>query len=163
MSEAQLTMTEFGPVRVIGVSYVGKNQNKEIPQVWEKLVLPRRAEVTRLDSAGAFGICRCKPGATDGSFEYIAGFEATPTAKLPGGMIEASIPRCQYVVFDVPSLAGLGEAWQRISAELPKLAGWETYCGPKGCHCDQAASFEYYPPSFAQDGKLQIYIPVRKA
>jgi hypothetical protein len=59
--------------------------------------------------------------------------------------------------------AELPAAWGRVHALVAAQQEWQPYCGPKGCQCAVHPSFEYYPGSFAQDGKLFVYVPVKKA
>jgi predicted transcriptional regulator YdeE len=156
-------LVQFGPYRVIGARCAGKNENAEFSALWEHDFLPRMQEVVTPEGADfVVGLCRCLPGVTDGSFEYIAAAPATAAAPIPAGMIEAEIAAATYVVFPVSSLAEIMQAWGKIGPWLEAHADWEGYCGPAGCDCATYPSFELYPSTFAQDGKLFIYVPVRK-
>jgi predicted transcriptional regulator YdeE len=163
MPTANLRVVEFGPFRAIGVSCIPKNASEELPQLWKQQIGPRYGEIRKPPHAVALGICRCVPGATDGSFEYIAAFEATADAPIPAGMIEVHLPRCDYAVFEVASLAEVGAAWRGVPAAMAAQHDWEPYCGSNGCQCATHPGFEYYPRTFPKDGRLQVYVPVRKA
>lgn len=161
-------VVEFGPYRVIGMRYVGKNEQGEIPAMWggETGFVARMGEIKT--PAGcpciSFGLCRCLPGATDGSFEYIAALPATPDAPIPAGMVEARIAGGSYVAFPVASLAELMPAWGQLGAWLAAHPEWQAYCGDpvaKTCDCENHPTFELYPAQFATDGKLFIYMPIR--
>lgn len=157
------SLTEFGPYRIIGMNYIGKNENKEIPEFWEHRFLPRMDEVVKpTQNRFAFGVCRCIPGATDGSFEYIAAAETTLDAALPKGMLELTISKCQYAIFAVASLEQLGKAWGDAQAWFGTHPEWENHCGPTGCNCATHPSFELYPPEFDGNGPLYLYFPVRR-
>ncbi len=155
-----LKIVEFGPVRTIGISCVG-SQSAEFSKLWEQDLIPREREIAMPEGGAAYGVCRCIPGATDGSFEYMALVEATEGSPVPEGMVEHRIPGCRYAVFEVAGLSEIGASWQKASAEVEANPEWEAYCSAKGCSCAEAASFEYYPPQFGVDGKLSLYIPVR--
>ena len=92
MSRNEPKIVEFGPYRVIGMRYAGKNEHGEIPALWhgEGGFVFRFSEIKTLPGADiSFGLCRCLPGVTDGSFEYIAALPATSDALIPEGMVEA--------------------------------------------------------------------------
>lgn len=162
---------EFETCRVIGMSYVGKNENKEIPALWDsengflrrmgEVVSPPAAKWKGTDRHPAFGICRCFPGATDGSFEYIAAVPATADAPIPEGMVEATIAAGTYAAFPVPSLDALHAAWQAVGEWQKAHPEWVGYCDNEGCDCVNHPAFELYPPDFGDQGQLFIYVPVR--
>lgn len=156
-------IVEFGPYHAIGMRYVGKNANNEIPKMWEEQFIPRAGEIARPEGpSGAFGVCRCLPGVTDGSFEYIAAFQASEDASVPEGMVAVEVPKGLYAAFEVPSLAQIGQAWHAAPCWFEKSEKWEGRCGPGGCECDEYPCFEYYPPDFDGAGKLYIYMPVKE-
>jgi predicted transcriptional regulator YdeE len=151
-----------GPFRAIGVRYEGKNQNQEVMQLWTQF-LPRCSDISKAENAAAFGICRCLPGVTDGSFEYIAAFQARPDAPVPEGMMGVDIPRGEYLVHKFDSAQGYQQAWQEAAGAVAADAEWTGYCnGPDDCQCATHPCFEYYPPEFRGSGTVYIYIPVRR-
>jgi predicted transcriptional regulator YdeE len=154
---------QFGPVRVIGLSCKGKNENGEFSALWEKFI-PRHCEITTPKDMHLFlGICRCIPGRTDGSFEYIAALSAAEDASVPEGMMVLQIPKCSYVVFPVRNLKEIMQAWQGTRGWLEAHPEWKTYCGPnQPCDCAHYPCFELYPPEFNGTNGLFIYIPVHK-
>ncbi|MEN6544451.1 MAG: GyrI-like domain-containing protein [Armatimonadia bacterium] len=156
-------VVEFGPYRAIGTRYVGKNENREITAMWDRDFLPRMAEVKPPLSGPhlAFGLCRCLPGVTDGSFEYIAAVIAADDAPVPEGMMEATVAGGTYVAFPAESLEVLTEAWQALPQWLAAHPEWEGYCGKDCCDCDTHPSFELYPEDFGEKGKLFVYMPIK--
>jgi predicted transcriptional regulator YdeE len=156
------TVIRFGPYRIVGTPYIGKNENREIPAMWEQQFLPRMAEVAD-PAVGDFsvGLCRCIPDQEPGVFEYIAAVPVSAEAPVPEGMVDALIPDAEYVVFPVASLADLGPVWQQIGPWLEAHPEWQGYCTPAGCDCAHFPAFEYYPSTFGEDGKLFVYVPVR--
>ncbi len=163
---AEPTIIQFGPYRVIGLGYRGKNEHGEIPALWDAQAgLPARlAEIAVPAGANfAVGLCRCIPGATDGSFEYLAALPAAADAPVPPGMMEAFIPAATYAAFPVESLQVLMDRWGQASAWVAAHPEWQAYCGAAGCDCARYPSFELYPPEFTSDGTLFLYLPVRPA
>jgi predicted transcriptional regulator YdeE len=157
-------IVEFGPYRVIGVRYAGKNENAEIKALWDNSFLPRISEIVKPGTGEkiAFGLCRCLPGVTDGSFEYIAAAPASADAPIPDGMVDVQIAACTYVVFPVESLSAIMHAFEQSCSWLESHPEWEAYCSPAGCDCATHPGFELYPESFGVDGKLFVYIPIKK-
>lgn len=155
-------LVKFGPCRVIGARCVGKD-SQEFTALWERDFLPRLGEIMPLAGAqGLFGLCRCLPGASDGSFEYIAAMAVSDDAPIPDSMVEAHIAAADYVIFPVNGLDAVMDAWGRLGPWLDEHPEWEGYCTPAGCDCLTHPSFEYYPPTFGEDGKLSVYMPIRK-
>lgn len=162
MSQGRVEIKEFGPYRIIGLSYTGKNENKEVFQLWERQFMPRRHEIDMPERPGAFGICRCVPGAKDGTFEYVAAVEAKLGAAPPEGMVAVDIPRGDYVVIPVSGLGEVRQAWSTVPEKLSRFTEWEPYCGPGGCECATHPCFEYYTPEFDDGGPMFLYIPVKR-
>ena len=158
----QFEIVEFGPYRIIGASCVGKNENREVPELWEREFMPRMGEIQKPGTYAGFGVCRCVPGFTDGTFEYIAAVEANADAPEPEGMMAVEIPHGEYAEFPVPHLSEIKHAWRSAAEALGASADWEAYCGPAGCECAAHPCFEYYPPDFENDDPLFVYIPVRR-
>jgi predicted transcriptional regulator YdeE len=164
-------IVEYGPCRVIGMRYVGKNEHGEVPALWggESGFIARFGEVVSPPDAKwqdsgrhpAFGLCRCLPGVTDGSFEYLAATVAAADAPLPEGMVEATIPAGQYAAFPVDGLARLREAFGAAQEWLAAHPVWGGYCDREGCDCANHPAFELYPPDFGDDGQMFVYLPVR--
>lgn len=162
----QVKIVEFGPYRAIGMSYRGKNENGEIPDLWmrENGFLKRMHEIDALPGVGSFGICRCIAGVQDGSWEYIAALPAKPDAPIPEGMVEAMIPAGRYAVFTVPNLAGIGQAWTATQEWMAAHQEWKGYCEPvdETCGCIDHPNFELYPPTFNGENELYIYVAIRE-
>lgn len=156
-------LREFGPVRAIGMSYKGQNKNNEVPALWERF-FPRFGEINPpKDLALSFGICRCIPGKTDGTFEYIAARSASPEALVPSGMMEVQIPHGTYAIFPVRNLSEIFQAWNATPGWFSAHPEWQAYCGPGvTCECATHPCFELYPPEFNGTNSFSLLIPVRK-
>lgn len=159
-------VVSFGPYRVVGLRYVGTNAQGEITALWHGPAgLPARLGeiVPAAGEAYCFGVCRCLPGVTDGSFEYLAAAATTRDAPVPPGMVEAWIPAASYLAYPVASLETLQEDWGRAAAWFAAHPEWQAYCGDQGCECATHPSFELYPADFFTTRRLFIYLPVKAA
>jgi predicted transcriptional regulator YdeE len=167
MSQIDPEIVEFGPYRVIGLSCIAKNENGEFAALWggENGFVSRMSEV-KLPEGDRFsvGLCRCVPGVTDGSFEYVAASPATADAPIPDGMIEARISACKHAVFTVNGLAEIMAGWEQVGKWLASQSEWATYCTvAEGgeCDCVNHPFFELYPSDFGTRGVLYIYVPIK--
>jgi predicted transcriptional regulator YdeE len=155
-----MNITSFGPYRTVGMRCAGKNENNEIPALWERF-LARIEELDPAEEAGSFGFCRCIPGATDGSFEYVAATAVTSHSPIPNGMIEVEVPGCEYAVSRVANVADARAAWERAATAV-NSSDRTPYCGVEGCECASHPSFEFYPPDYTDDSPFWVYIPVHR-
>lgn len=135
---------------VVGVMYFGKNENNEIPQVWEKLN-PRYEEIPH-KTGPAYGVCGDLED--DGRFHYLAGFEVSEAEDLPEGMEKWDVPEQQYAIFPC-SLKTIHETYQYIFETWLPQSGYTRAGGP---------DFELYGEAFDMEtGEgLSIYMPVKK-
>ena len=162
MPQSSLQIVEFGPVRAIGMAMRGLPGKSDFAGFWQKGFGSRMGEIQHPKGCMMFGVCRCIPGATDGTFEYVAMMEATADAPVPAGMVEIVLPRCTYAAFAVESYAKFHEAWVGSREALLGQKEWKKFCGPDGCECATHPAFEYYPPDSYKTGKAWVYKPVRK-
>lgn len=85
--------------KAVGYSYIGKNQNGEIGQMWDRFI-PRIDEPKRTDAHTSYGLClMSNPEAKEGEFEYVASVEVTDGQNLPDGMVYREVPSYKYAVF----------------------------------------------------------------
>ncbi len=101
--------------KAVGLSYVGKNQNGEIPQMWGRFV-PRLNEPRRINHAFSYGLCFSEvKDAKEGEFEYVAAVEVADEQGIPAGMVYREVPEHQYAVFTHHGkLETLGETYEYI-------------------------------------------------
>jgi len=107
--------------KAVGVSYIGKNEAGEIPQMWG--VFNRRyKEIKSSDKSCVYGLCFISPIHQDdsvrevqGVFEYIAASEVEDESDIPDGMVFCEVPAYKYAVFThYGKLDKLGETYQYI-------------------------------------------------
>ncbi len=138
---------------VVGMKYRGKNENNEIPQMWQALG-PRVSEIKNIsDDHVAYGISANMDSET-GEFDYVAGFEVSSAEEVPAGMVRFEVPGGRYAVFST-TLPKIGETFQQAyHAWLPQ-SGYQ----PAG-----TAEFELYDEHFDPqdpDSKFDLYIPIK--
>ncbi len=86
-------------MKVVGLSYIGKNENNEIPQLWAEWNA-RSNEIKNQKGFCCYGACFSNPeGAKEGEFEYIACIEVSDVSDVPVGMVVREIPEYKYAVF----------------------------------------------------------------
>jgi predicted transcriptional regulator YdeE/DNA-binding transcriptional MerR regulator len=143
--------------KVIGLSYVGKNEHGEIGQMWGRFN-QRAQEVKEINMKEAFGLCfsTVEGGAKPGEFEYVAGFEVAGRDNLPQGMVYREVPAYKYAIFTHHGkLDALGETYQYIYNTALAQAGLKI-------HPDKF-DMEVYDKDFKlgdDESKFYIYVAV---
>ena len=140
---------------VAGLRYAGKNQNGEIPALWQNDFMPHWAEFTDIKlNDNCYGVCRCLAHISpDAGFEYLAAFEVNSFDNLPDGVVGWEIPAQTYIVMQVNGLENIGSIFDSFYKEwLPNSKDYARADGP---------DFEFYPESFCRDQILYIYFPVQ--
>jgi predicted transcriptional regulator YdeE len=137
---------------VVGLLYHGKNENNEIPGLWEQ-VNPRFDEIkAKVDPPIGYGVC----GSMDdqGAFDYMAGFEVTRVEGVPAGMTSWEVPEQTYAVFPC-TLKTIHDAYQYA---------FQTWLPSSGYQQGEGPDFELYDEEFDHadpDPRLTIYIPIK--
>jgi predicted transcriptional regulator YdeE len=160
MSNVTITPKTFGPYRAIGLSYKVSGGQPDFQGLWQRFMQMAQGLVSK--SVYCFGICRCIPGATDGSWEYIAAGQVSDDAKVPDGLTEVRIAGGEYATTEVQGLSSIGQAWDAMRNAAGSIPGAKAYCGPDGCDCANHPSFELYSPDFEQTQRVGIYVPFRR-
>ncbi|MGD2179429.1 MAG: GyrI-like domain-containing protein, partial [Anaerolineae bacterium] len=71
---------------VVGMKYRGKNEQNEIPEMWEEFG-PRMREIKHVVNPHiAYGVMH-NYDEESGEFDYVAGFEVSSIAEVPEGMV----------------------------------------------------------------------------
>ena len=153
----QPTIKDMPGFIVVGMEYVGKNQHREISQLWE-VFNPRRGEIPHLvQPLVAFGVTGVmRP---DGTFSYLAGYAVSAVEQLPAGMTAVTVPPARYAVFThrgplfgVPH--DLDATYQYIYHSWLPASGFKRANTP---------AFEWYDERFEWDSaesEMDIYIPL---
>jgi DNA-binding transcriptional MerR regulator len=151
-------IVDFPGVTVVGIKYVGKNEQQEIPHMWDGLN-QRWAELQH-PSGLAYGVCRgCTPEeaatAPEGSFAYLAGAEIGADGRVPAGLEAWTVPPGLYAAFAC-TLGTLQDAYAYV---------WQTWLPNSTAYASRPApDFELYPATFEPNGGNQdmfIYIPIQ--
>lgn len=146
---------------IIGMQYIGNNQNGEIPQLWGQW-FPRVPEIKNQAGKHIFyglceclceGECKCGQG---GDFSYIAGIEVISLDEIPEGLVGRTIPAAKYAVFTHKgSLESLQETFGYI---------YGTWLPTSGYTPASTFGFELYDErfdNFSEKSELDIYVPIK--
>jgi AraC family transcriptional regulator len=139
---------------VVGMSYVGNNQNQEIAQLWGQFN-PRSIEIKNILWDAAYGVCIMKEGLEEGAFEYVAGYEVNEVNQLPEGMVARLVPESKYIVFEHKgTLDKLRETYDNVFQVLLPQSGQKVTNLP---------TMEVYDEKFLIDSPesvFYIYVPI---
>lgn len=142
--------------KAVGMSYVGKNQNGEIPQMWGKFI-PRMDEPKRIAPDTSYGLCFSEVvGAAEGEFEYVAAVEVADNQFIPDEMVYRDVPAHKYIVFTHHGkLDALGETYEYIYNTGLTQAGVQVH--------PSRFDMEVYTNEFeagSDKSKLYIYVAI---
>jgi AraC family transcriptional regulator len=137
---------------VVGMHVHGKNEQNEIPRLWQVLG-PRVEEIKNMVPASpAYGISANMDTAT-GEFDYVAGFEVSSVEGIPEGMVSWTIPGGKYAVFTC-TLPTLGDTFRHAYQTWMPQAGYRPAGSPE---------FEVYDEHFdpqVPESEFEVYIPI---
>jgi AraC family transcriptional regulator len=147
-------------MRVIGMEYVGKNENGEIGHMWDEFI-PRFHEVQgKMRPGVALGVCGdCQE---NGSFRYVAGFQVDADTPAPEGMAVFGVRPATYVVVTQhgplnDQKRGLGAAMHYVYRDWLPQSGYKRADAP---------DLEWYGEHFVfgdserEDSEMDIYTPI---
>ncbi len=137
---------------IAGIGYKGKNENFEIPKLWNELNLKVDSVKNRVNKDICYGF---ESNFDGGYFEYIAGVEVSDVKNIPRGMKVQGIKQCKYAVFPIPS----------VVENVPKCIGqiYSVHLPNSGLKAIGNYDFEYYDNSFEANNEntyISFYIPV---
>ncbi len=136
----------------VGLGYRGKNENEEIPKLWQGFG-PRFKEIEGvIDGDVCYGICD-NMDESSGEFNYVAAVEVSGGGDIPEGMVCWDIPEQTYAVF-ICTLPTIGQAFDHIYKTWLPQSGYKRACGPE---------FERYDKEFDPNdpsSEMEIYIPI---
>jgi AraC family transcriptional regulator len=138
---------------VVGMKYRGKNENNEIPQMWQAFG-PRVREIKNIvDDRVAYGISANVDEST-GDFDYVAGFQVSTAEDIPEGMVHFEVPGGKYAVFST-TLPRIGETFHNAYHTWLPESDYQPAGGPE---------FELYDERFDPQeptSEFDLYIPVK--
>ncbi|MNI47238.1 Right origin-binding protein [compost metagenome] len=160
----EIRIEQFRAMRIIGFSITtatndGEN-SKEIPAFWKTYMQQQLGTQVpgKLHPDVELGICT--PLNSDGTFNYIIGFEVDENTVVPEGMTEYFVPETTYAIFTTPPaaasdfVASIQGTWDHIFTDWFPTSGYEQISAP---------DFEWYDERcWPQEGKqIDIFIPVQ--
>ena len=138
---------------VVGQKYRGKNEDNEIPQIWQAF-MPRVPEIGHIVNPHvAYGICG-NMDVDSGEFDYVAGFEVSNAEAVPEGLVSWEVPAAKYAVFST-TLPKIGETFEYAYKTWLPQSGYQPAGGP-----DVELYDEQFDPQ-DPNSKFDIYIPIK--
>lgn len=136
---------------VVGVKYRGRNDNNEIPALWESFFPQQAARIEdKLDPTVSYGV-EDNMDMASGEFDYLAGYEVSGGAQTPEGMERWDLPPQTYAVFRGP-LSQIHAMYHSVYHDWLPRSGYRRAPGPE---------FELYDRDFDPvNGKLDMYLYV---
>jgi predicted transcriptional regulator YdeE/DNA-binding transcriptional MerR regulator len=137
---------------LVGLRYFGRNENNEIPALWDRLN-PRWHEFNNQADCYAYGLCTDMND--EGEFEYVAGIAVTDASHVPEGMVIRQVPGATYAVFET-KLQGIHQVYEyAMNTWLPQ-SNYE-----RGNSPDFELYDESFDPANPEESKLYVYIPIK--
>lgn len=148
-------------IKLIGIQYIGANQNGEIPKLWGEQFLPRMGELKNVvGEQVCYGLCECmckgecKCG-QGSDFLYIAAREVSHFDEVPEEMVTKTVPAAKYAVFTHKGpVSTLQDTFQKIYTE---------WIPASGLVIAGNYNFEHYGECFdnSENSLMDIYVPVK--
>lgn len=148
----EIKIVEMPAFTIVGLKYRGKNEEDEIPQLWQAL-MPRAQEIEAMvELPVAYGIS-ANMDEDSGEFDYVAGFEVSRATDIPEGMVVIEVPGGRYARFTT-TLPNIGETFQNAYGQWLPAVGLKPSGGPEIELYDER--FDSEDPS----SEFDIYIPI---
>jgi len=126
----------------------------DCPRLWQDTFTPFAIRLDLKKNYPAWGAC-CAYDAASGNFDYWALIQPLQNQVVPDEFKAFTLPSGLYAECHLTSIAEIHTAYYYLySRWLPSQSNYT--------FLEDAVSFEYYPPEFAQTGQLSIYIPIAK-
>lgn len=144
-------IVSFESTKVFGMEYRGKNENGEIPKLWE-VFMQKYSQINPNGYEDMYGLYYDYD--ESGTFTSFAGVKFDNSKTLPEGMVIKEIPARDYAVFTFKGhISEIGVFWEKIYTE---------YMAKNNLTIDYGLSFELYDERFAKSGECDIYVPIKK-
>ena len=140
--------------QVVGMKYRGKNENREIPQLWRDYGARWKEIQDVVNPEIAYGVMDNYDEAS-GEFDYIASMEVGQVKDIPEGMVSVELPEQTYAVFPC-TLATIRESYDAALKKWLPESDYKHSGGPE---------FELYDENFdPQDleSEFYYYMPIKK-
>lgn len=142
----------IGSFKAVGLTYFGKNENGEIPKLWEVLNTSYKNIKHKSKSMLCYGICDDMPD-DECRFHYTAAVEVDSFEDIPEGMDTKVVPAGKYLVYTYTgAIKDLGEFYNDIFSNWLPASGYEMDCRPQ---------LELYDNRYMDNGEFDIYVPVK--
>lgn len=143
----EVVIREELPRRLVGLDYVGKNENQEIHRLWDAFI-PRFQEVAGIKDT--FGAMRTPKDAEPGVFCYLACREVANFDAIPEGMTGWEIEGGLFAIVACLSLNHIREGINAFYSEWLPASVYRA----RGC------TLEYYPPSFPGRDEIELWFAI---
>jgi AraC family transcriptional regulator len=142
--------------KAVGLSYIGKNEQGEIPKLWGDF--NARCDEIPDTINGAYGLCFSNiEGASEGEFEYVAAAEVQNDHTIPDDMVYREVPEYKYAVFTHQGkLDKLGETYAYIYENWLPQSGLELHPS----RYDMEVYDERWIPD-SDDSAFDIYVALK--
>jgi AraC family transcriptional regulator len=140
--------------QVVGMKYRGKNENREIPQLWQDYGARWKEIEDIVNPEVAYGVMDNYDEST-GEFDYVAAMEVARVEAVPEGMASWDIPKQTYAVFPC-TLASIRESYDAALKEWLPKSEYKHTGGPE---------FELYDEDFDPqdaDSEFYYYMPIKE-
>ena len=119
----KVKIDHFAARTIVGMQYVGKNENNEIGTTWT-VFNQRKNEIQSVSDQKAYGICAIPAGLPEGEFEYVCGLAVDQPGDVPDGMVIRHLDEMQAAVFEHRgSYEKLGDTYSSIYQKWLPEAG----------------------------------------
>jgi AraC family transcriptional regulator len=136
--------------KAVGLTYFGKNENGEIPGLWEAFNNGYINIKHKSKSMLCYGICDEMD--SEGRFHYTACAEVDSFEDVPAGMDAKVVSGGKYLVYTYKGpIQDLGGFYNEIFSNWIPASKYEIDCRPQ---------LELYDERFIRSGEFDIYIPI---
>lgn len=152
----EITIKQIPALKLVGLRYQGKNENKEIAAAWTTFN-QRSGEIKNQNGAAAYGICSIPAGLAEGEFEYLCALPVDKFEDVPQGLVERNLEAMRAAVFvHRGSYETLGDTYSSIYQTWLPEASLQAL--------ENGFDLEVYTDEFkdfAPDSVMYIYVPIK--
>lgn len=149
-------IVEKDEFHVAGISYEGRNQNNEVPKLWNRLYNNINSIKYQINNEVCYGIEKYSEATKeDGCFKYFAGIEVSKFEAIDFNIETMTVKKSKYAVFPIRAIV------ENVPRSISKIYG--TYLPLTGLKIKGDYDFEYYDMSFIPNSSnsfFHLYIPI---